>query len=325
MPKFSIIVPIYNTEKYLHSCIDSILAQTFNDFELLLIDDGSTDSSSYICDEYAIRDCRVRVFHKDNGGVSFARNVGLKNAVGEYLAFVDSDDCVSVNWLTTYASMIQQYNYPDICFQEFKYVRTSRDFIESGNTKKNEISVYEEHFITFFENHEWELLTATCSKIIKKKLVSENNIFFEEQLSNCEDFLFFYDILLYAEKIVYSPLVGYFYRVVPNSLSRSIKPVEFQENLIFNVINHISNKKLTAGRRMLLELFINRHLKYCVYCQLSTRAMKKLLFSMGKHRVNLYGIRFKILNWLNRNMLISVAYWYMRLLVKLISFKVLQP
>ena len=87
----SIIVPVYNTEKFLHRCIDSILAQTYTDFELLLIDDGSKDSSGTICDEYAAQDARVRVFHKENGGVSSARNLGLDNARGEWVTFVDSD------------------------------------------------------------------------------------------------------------------------------------------------------------------------------------------------------------------------------------------
>ena len=93
-PKISVIVPVYNTEKYLRRCIDSVLAQTYQDFELLLIDDGSKDSSGAICDEYAAKDARVRVFHKENGGVSSARNLGLDNARGEWVTFVDSDDYI---------------------------------------------------------------------------------------------------------------------------------------------------------------------------------------------------------------------------------------
>lgn len=91
-PSVSIIVPVYNTAKYLHRCLDSILQQSFKDFEVLLVDDGSTDNSGEICDEYAAKDSRIRVFHKENGGVSSARNVGLDNAVGEWVTFVDSDD-----------------------------------------------------------------------------------------------------------------------------------------------------------------------------------------------------------------------------------------
>ena len=92
----SVIVPVYNTEKYLDRCIQSILAQTYTDFELLLIDDGSTDLSGEICDKYAEQDSRVKVFHKENGGVSSARNLGLDKANGDWVTFVDADD-----WVTT--------------------------------------------------------------------------------------------------------------------------------------------------------------------------------------------------------------------------------
>lgn len=99
IPKISVIVPVFNAEKYLHQCIDSILLQSYTDFELLLIDDGSTDKSGEICDEYASKDDRVRVFHKENGGVSSARNLGLDNARGEWVTFVDSDDYLLDNAL----------------------------------------------------------------------------------------------------------------------------------------------------------------------------------------------------------------------------------
>ena len=94
MPKISIIIPVYNTENYLHCCIDRILAQTYTDFELLLIDDGSTDKSSKICDEYAEKDSRIRVIHKENGGANAARKLGIEKANGEYVIFVDSDDSI---------------------------------------------------------------------------------------------------------------------------------------------------------------------------------------------------------------------------------------
>ena len=104
----SVIVPVYNAEKYLHRCINSILAQTFVDIELLLIDDGSTDSSSVICDKYAKKDQRVRVFHKENGGVSSARNLGLDNAQGEWIAFVDGDDWVKETYLSNLLSHVRE-------------------------------------------------------------------------------------------------------------------------------------------------------------------------------------------------------------------------
>ncbi|MCM1500999.1 MAG: glycosyltransferase [Clostridium sp.] len=94
-PKVSVIVPVYNVMPYLRKCIDSIVNQTYEQLEILLVDDGSTDGSGKVCDEYAEHDCRVRVIHKKNGGLSDARNVGIEAATGEYVAFIDSDDFVS--------------------------------------------------------------------------------------------------------------------------------------------------------------------------------------------------------------------------------------
>lgn len=109
-PKVSVIVPVYNVEKYLHRCIDSILTQTFTDFEVLLINDGSKDRSGEICDEYAKKDSRVKVFHKENGGVSSARNVGLDNARGDLICFCDSDDFVTKDWLALFVKNIDGYD-----------------------------------------------------------------------------------------------------------------------------------------------------------------------------------------------------------------------
>ena len=98
MPEISIIVPVYKVEKYLNRCIDSILAQSFPDFELILVDDGSPDKSGKICDDYAAKDSRVKVIHKENAGVSAARNSGLAMSSGSYIMFCDSDDFVDKNW-----------------------------------------------------------------------------------------------------------------------------------------------------------------------------------------------------------------------------------
>ena len=97
MPKLSIIVPVYKVEQYINKCIDSILNQTFTDFELILVDDGSPDNCGKICDEYAQKDERVRVIHKENGGVSSARNLGIDEAKGEYVSFIDPDDWIDLD------------------------------------------------------------------------------------------------------------------------------------------------------------------------------------------------------------------------------------
>ena len=110
MPVISVIVPVYKAEKCLTHCVDSILAQTFQDFEILLIDDGSPDQSGALCDQYAAKDSRIRVFHKENGGVSSARNLGMQEAVGTYIAFADSDDWMEPEELETLYGLIAEHS-----------------------------------------------------------------------------------------------------------------------------------------------------------------------------------------------------------------------
>ena len=124
IPKISVIIPVYNVAKYLHRCIDSALAQTFTDFELLLIDDGSKDNSGEICDEYARKDNRVRVFHKENEGVSVARNIGIGHSSGTYLMFLDSDDWLESSCLDYCLKSMKDDN---LDFLQFGYARVTDD------------------------------------------------------------------------------------------------------------------------------------------------------------------------------------------------------
>lgn len=124
--KISVIVPVYNVEKYLRRCIDSIIGQNYDNMEIILVDDGSTDSSGKICDDYGRSDTRIIVIHKDNGGLSSARNAGIKIATGEYLCFVDSDDYVDKNILQKLISTALK-NDADMCLCDFEYVYENAD------------------------------------------------------------------------------------------------------------------------------------------------------------------------------------------------------
>ena len=117
----SVIVPVYNVELYLQQCIDSILNQTYSNLEIILIDDGSTDNSSIICDINLEKDHRIKVIHKQNGGLSNARNVGVKNAQGKFVAFIDSDDYISEDYIEVLYRLICKYN-ADISVCRFRYV-----------------------------------------------------------------------------------------------------------------------------------------------------------------------------------------------------------
>ena len=120
MPLFSIIVPVYNVEKYINKCIDSVLAQTFTDFELILVDDGSPDGCSAVCDDYAEKDSRIKVIHKQNEGLINARKSGLAIADGKYIGFVDGDDWIESDTYENFAEMIKKYE-PDIVLSDFYY------------------------------------------------------------------------------------------------------------------------------------------------------------------------------------------------------------
>ena len=149
----SVIVPIYKFEKYLKRCVDSLLAQSYSDFELILVDDGSPDNCGSICEEYAAKDKRIRVIHKENGGLSDARNAGLRIAKGEYVAFVDSDDWVATNYLETLLKVIELTD-SDIC--ECEVLKTT------GEIEKYEKS--EKKYISYSSKEALELLI--CDKIL---------------------------------------------------------------------------------------------------------------------------------------------------------------
>lgn len=113
MAKISVVVPVYNVEKYIHKCLDSILSQTMEDMEIILVDDGATDNSGQICDEYQKKDARIKVIHKTNGGLSDARNAGTKEATGEYIIYIDSDDYIKETMIEKLYGLMTKYN-PDV-------------------------------------------------------------------------------------------------------------------------------------------------------------------------------------------------------------------
>ena len=205
-PKISVIVPVYNVEKYLPRCIESILAQTFTDFELLLIDDGSIDNSGKICDEFAMKDSRIKVFHKKNGGVSSARNVGLDNAKGDWITFSDSDDELFNNALKTYADIIQKYpNVDIICCGHSIYNR-------SGSTKNricDKLLLIEDKEQILLECEIGSSYGFLWNKCFRTTIVKMCR--FDENLSWCEDHIFTYEVVRFSRCVCFSPSIVYKY------------------------------------------------------------------------------------------------------------------
>lgn len=191
-PFVSIIVPVYKAEKCLARCIDSILQQSFKDWELLLVDDGSPDNSGALCDEYAIIDTRIKVFHKDNGGVSSARNLGLAHARGEYITFIDADDYVSGDYLEKLVACTPV----DLVICGFKNEGETTFQPESIRVDALECSP----LLTSLFEIPYYLDTPWC-KLYKKSIIDDNNLKFDRLLKLSEDTLFSYNYIYYCNSI----------------------------------------------------------------------------------------------------------------------------
>lgn len=217
MPAVSVIVPVYKNEQYLHMCINSILTQTFADFELILIDDGSPDNCPHICDEYAQADPRVIVIHKANQGVSAARNDGIVASCGTYITFVDSDDYVAENYL---AALIEgaKNNVDFVCATKtviYKDCQISDNgyFFKQDLTKKIEPVIYDKV----------SRYTSPWMKLFKREIIIEHNIWFNPTLHYGEDTAFVYEYLKHCTHITQIPDCVYFYRVYDGSAAHKFQ------------------------------------------------------------------------------------------------------
>lgn len=249
-PRISIIVPVYNVDKYLPQCLDSILAQTYPDFEVLLVDDGSTDGSGTICDNFALKDSRIQVFHKANGGVSSARNLGLDNASGEWVVFVDSDDWLSEIYCET---LINSCINADITFfsEVWHYLDGCKIVYSSGETCAKDSKEKKEDLILHLLQNQTKhnYFGYTWNKMFKREIIEINKIRFVEGLSTSEDEVFTLHFSLYANsmKVIYAPI--YHYRVTQTGLTAKRSPVNeivlLDESLRF-LVKRLNSKVLIA-------------------------------------------------------------------------------
>lgn len=210
----SVIVPVYNVEKYLHQCVDSILAQTFTDFELILVDDGSPDSCGMICDTYANQDLRVRVVHQENGGISAARNTGLDMAKGKYIVFVDSDDYVSKDYLEKLYSCLV-HNNADISICEMvRFLDGEEPSLDKSERKDLGVMTGREACLSIYKM-KWRIPVMAWGKMYKASLF--NNLRYPNGLIH-EDDATTPRLLYKAKNVAILPETLYFYRNRENSI-----------------------------------------------------------------------------------------------------------
>lgn len=189
-PFVSIIIPVYNTEKYLSRCIDSVLVQSYSNFELILVDDGSVDNSGMICDDYEKKDSRVRVLHQDNQGVSITRNNGMDAAQGEYINFIDSDDWIEPDYLKVFTETPLSQDKTELpVLDVLHHDAVGNDVYYSG----------------------FGALSFSVAKLFKKSIIEDNHIQFPPHVLTAEDTLFIAEYLNHVDDILPIHYLGYHY------------------------------------------------------------------------------------------------------------------
>ena len=239
---FSVIVPIYNVEKYLKNCIDSVLNQSYKDFELILVDDGSPDSCPAICDEYKQKDSRIKVIHKENGGLCSARQAGIKLAEGEYIFNLDSDDAIEADTLETAYKIIAETKCDIVSFS-YKWVndsttvRVSDDGLPEGIYDRSKI---EEHIFPklLMDKNMQHISYYLSGKAVKKELLLPNQLNVSTDISLGEDLCCVFPCYLQANSVYISKKTAYLYTIRNDSLSRDFNAKQIF--LVQNVINTLT-------------------------------------------------------------------------------------
>ena len=257
VPKISIIVPIYNIEKYISKCIDSILTQTYKDWELILVNDGSTDNSGKICDEYVLKDNRIKVIHKKNEGVTATRDRGVKEAKGEFLFFIDGDDYITENALELFINK-QKENDADLVKGSYCTITNKNEIIDNFILPYN-IKTIKEYFYTITLGY-WNIWnTLYKTNIFKKHINIPYNITIgEDQLCNIQ-------YLLGIENIKIIQDITYFYVQRSNSVVHTIYKKKVKEYRLYLLLlreldkthNHFIGKfKYVSDLKFIIAKFI---------------------------------------------------------------------
>jgi len=208
----SIIIPIYNSEKYLEKCLDSLLDQTVDDYEIILIDDGSKDNSGNICDLYKSKSEKIKVIHQENSGVSCARNAGLEIACGKYILFCDSDDYVENDFVETFVSGFEETDC-DLLVVRMQIISDNNVTYSNANEKR---IIDKKKFLYIWK---WGLFGEMCSKGFKRSIIADNKLNFNREMSYGEDFCFITKYLRYINNdILILPNPVYCYIIREGSL-----------------------------------------------------------------------------------------------------------
>lgn len=286
---FSVIVPVYKVEEYLAACIESVLNQTFSDFELILVDDGSPDTCPEICEEYAKKDNRIKVVHKTNGGLASARRAGIKVANGEYVYNLDSDDLIENDTLETAHRIISKTGCEILSFS-YRWVKNGQtvsitdDCLDEGFYANEDIAKYIYPQLLMDENMN-HISYYLAGKAVKRDLLTPNQLGVSEKISLGEDLCCVVPCYLAAKSIYLSKKTAYLYNVRENSMSKEFNTKQIY--LIQDVINEIRSKDINKVPD--IEQQISRYSCFMCFAILASAAE-------GSHFGSIKDIKQKIYN-----------------------------
>ena len=328
----SIIVPVYNVEKYLSECIDSLLAQDYRDFEIILVDDGSIDLSPSICDKYEREHAQIRTIHKSNGGLPSARNAGLEIAKGKYVSFIDSDDLVDEHMFSILISMME-IHLADSAVCNYRFFDKTNSFDGKRHTKS--IIDYSENTLIEFYNF---ALDGCTNKVFLLSTIKKHGIrFVSKKIVSQEDFLFQAKYFSFSNRIASTDKALYYYRTRKSSISHNEFSLDFPQKCLYFV--HAIEDYSEANCERNIDDFVSYSFLYMLMTSINwtlTPSVKNILkiiklydndrpvskvavkrFSVFMFRGN--GIRskyFRLIIWLLRLRLFSVTAFFEKIRIK---------
>lgn len=292
----SIIIPIYNAKDYLQKCLNSVIGQTYKDLEIILINDGSTDESGKICDVYANIDNRIIVIHKNNEGVSAARNYGLKIAKGKYIGFIDPDDWLEHDMIDYLYNLITKYN-ADMSICGFYKENPDGKLLDKYRESNLKLLNGKETINLMLDNgYVW-------NKLFSKKIIDQYRIKFDENIAFCEDMLFCCQYLMKAKKVVYENKPKYHYIIHGENITKS--QFSFKKVSSLDALNKIidlirDNKEININR------YINNFMHMNISLLLNSMNQKSSDFNTRKYlKKNLF--KYRINSLTDRNVKLSCA------------------
>lgn len=289
MNKISIIIPVYNVEPYVRRCLDSVINQTYTNLEILLIDDGSTDNGGKICDEYAEKDNRIKIFHKPNGGVASARNIGLNNFTGDFLGFLDPDDWAEPEMFEVLYNVLRKNN---VSFSTVSYYFEYDDHCETACPREkidNRVLTSKEILLYMFRgNYYAGFLLALWNKLFRVDIIKNNNLSFDETARAASDAKFTTDIVLTQNCTSFfcnKPLYHYYQRDL------SISNIKINKNE-FDRLRILNEIIIKAGRCGYDDITIWLKRDHCYRAsQVAEKALEsgdKEAFLLAQSEMNIY-------------------------------------